>query len=63
MNKEILLFGDIGIDKRKFCYHKNPLLIDDVDLDKVLRSDKVYFGKKSFQYFIGFKDEEFKIIP
>ena len=38
-------------------------MIDDADIDKILRSDKVYFGKKSFKYFIGFKDDEFKIIP
>ena len=24
MKKEILIFSDIGIDKRKFHYHKNP---------------------------------------
>ena len=37
MNKEILIFGDIGIDERKFHYYKNPTLIDDVDINKILR--------------------------
>ena len=28
MNKKVLISGDIGIDKRKFHHHKNPILID-----------------------------------
>ena len=36
MNKEILIFNDIVIDKRKFHYSKNPIFIDNVDIDKIL---------------------------
>ena len=39
MNKEILTFGDTQIEKHKFRY-KNPILIDDVDIDKILISNK-----------------------
>ena len=28
MNKQVLLFGNIGIDKRKFRYYNNTVLID-----------------------------------
>ena len=39
MNKEILTFGYTEIEKHKFHY-KNPILIDDVDIDKRLISNK-----------------------
>ena len=62
MNKEILIFGDIGIDKSKFHYHKNPILIDHL-IDKILISNKVSFGKKGYKYYVGYKDDCHKIIP
>ena len=45
MNKELLIFVDNGSDKRKFFCHKNPVLINDIDL-YILISNKVSFGKK-----------------
>ena len=39
MNKEILIFSNLGTDERKFHYYKNPTLIDDVDIDKILQSN------------------------
>ena len=33
-------------------------MIFNVDIDKVLLSNKVYFGKKGFKYSIGYKDHE-----
>ena len=44
MNIEILIFGIIGIVKLKFHYPKNPILIDDVDIDKIFISSKASFG-------------------
>ena len=34
MNKEIITFCDTEIEKLKFHCHKNPILIDDVDIIK-----------------------------
>ena len=34
MNKEIVTFCGIEIEKLKFHYHKNPILIYDVDIVK-----------------------------
>ena len=42
MNKEIITLGKI--EKHKFHYHKNPVLMDDVDIDKILISNKVFVG-------------------
>ena len=40
MNKKNT-FGDIEIEKRKFHRHKNLILINDVDIDKIYLSNKV----------------------
>ena len=45
MGKEILTFGNIEIEKNKF-YHHN-IFLKDVDIEKVLVSSKIYFGKKN----------------
>ena len=36
MGKEILTFGDIEMKKNKFCCHKSPIFLEDVDTLKVL---------------------------
>ena len=46
MNKEILIFNDIVIDKRKFHYSKNPIFIDNVDIDKILISKRFLLVKR-----------------
>ena len=42
--------------KNKFHQHKNTFLIYDVDMNKAVVSINVSLGKKSFKYFIGYKD-------
>ena len=51
MGKEFLTFGDIEIEKNKFYHHKNPILLKDVDTEKVLVSNSSS-GEKNFPYFI-----------
>ena len=34
---------------------KGPAFFKDVDIEKVLVSNKIYFGKKSHKCFIGYK--------
>ena len=46
MGKKILTLGDIEIDKNKFYCSKSPILLKDVDIGKVLISNKISFGKK-----------------
>ena len=62
MIKKIVTFGETDIEKHKFHGHKNPILVYDVDINKILVSNKVSFGKKSFRYFIGYKDRK-KVRP
>ena len=61
MNKEIIIFGDIEIEKRKSQNQKYPTLMDSVDIDKIIVSNNVSC-KKSYEYFLGYKDDE-NIIP
>ena len=42
------MFGDNGIDKRKFYYSKYTIDINNVHIDKILISNNVSFGKKSW---------------
>ena len=40
-------FGDIKIEKHKFHYDKNPVLKDNIDINKVLVPHKVSPGKEN----------------
>ena len=48
MEKTIIKFGDIEIEKQKFYQHKKPISIKDIDINKIIISNKVSFGKKGF---------------
>ena len=50
MEKAIIKFCDIEINKQKFHQHKRPISITNIDINKVS------FSKKGFKYFIGYKD-------
>ena len=47
MSKEILTFGNIEIEKNKFYRHISPIFLGDIDIEKVLVSNKIYFGEKT----------------
>ena len=51
MGKAILMFGDIEIEKNKFYHHKTPFFWGgaDVDIEKVLVSNKITFGEKNYK--------------
>ena len=42
------------IEKHKFHQHKNSISIYGVDINKILVSNKVSFGKKGYKYFTGY---------
>ena len=47
MGKEILTFGDNEIEKRFFDRQKNPIFVKNVDIEKVLASNKISSFEKS----------------
>ena len=60
--KKVIAFGGTKIGKHKFQYHKNLVLLDGVDIYKIILSNKVCFGEESFKYLIGYKNND-KVKP
>ena len=60
MEKAIIKFGDIEIEKQNFQRHKRPISIKNVDINKMVVSTKVFFGKKGIKYFTDCKDAKIK---
>ena len=55
MVKEILMFGDTEIEKKKhFYHHKTTIFERDVDIEKLLVSKKISSGEKNYIYSIGY---------
>ena len=62
MGKEILTFGEIEIWRKKFCGNESPVFKKDVDIEKVLVSNKMSSGKKIYNYFISYLHDDYKVI-
>ena len=62
MCKEILTFN-IEIEKKFFFYNKIPIPLRDVDIEKVLVSNKIFYGEKNYKYFIGYLHNDDKLKP
>ena len=60
MGKEILTFGNIEIEKK---VNKFPVPLWEVDIDKLLVSNKISFGEKNYEYFIGYLYNDNKVKP
>ena len=56
MGKEIMTFGDIEVQKYKFCQSKSPVSINDVDISKIVVSNRILFAERGFKYFVGYED-------
>ena len=63
MSKKNLTFGNIEIEENKFYHHKIPTFLGDVDIEKALVSNKIYFGEKSYKCFIGYLYNDHKLKP
>ena len=58
--EKVIKFGDIEIQKQKFHQDKEAISIKNIDINKIVVSNKVSFGKKGFKYLIGYKDTKKK---
>ena len=58
MDKRIIKFDDTEIKKCNFHQNKSFILINDIDSNKVVVSNKLPFGKQDFISFIGYKDNK-----
>ena len=55
MEKTFIKLGDIENEKQKFHQHKRSISMKNIDISKIVVSNKVIFGKKGFKYSIGYK--------
>ena len=55
MNK--LSFGDIEVSKAKFYENKKGIKLNDVDIGKIVVSNKVKGSNEAVKYFSGYMDE------
>ena len=53
MGQKVIKFGDTEIKKHKFHRFKIPISINNIDINKIVGSKKVPFGKMDFKYFTG----------
>ena len=58
MNKKIIKFDDTEIKEYEFHQYKSPISIKNIDINKLVVSNKFPFGKQDFKYFIGYKDNK-----
>ena len=56
MNKKIIKFDDTEIEKYEFHQYESSILINEIDINKIVASKKFSFGKQDFKCFIGYKD-------
>ena len=63
MGKVILTFGDIEIEKDKFYYYKTPIFLEDVNINNILVSNKIFSGEKNNKYFTGYLYDDYEIKP
>ena len=49
--EKVIKFSDIGSQRQTFNQHAGPILIKTMDINKILVSNKVSFGKKKYKYF------------
>ena len=50
------MFDDTEIEEYKFNQHKSPISINNIDINEIVVSNKLPFGKQDFKYFIGLTD-------
>ena len=55
MEKTITKSGDIEIEKQKFQQHKKPISIKNIDINKMVVSNKVSFGKRVLNILLAMK--------
>ena len=49
--------------KKRFYRYKTLILLEDVDIEKVLVPNKISFGEKNYKYFIGYLCNNHKFKP
>ena len=57
MSEKALKFGNVEVNKKEFHNYKQPIVLDSVDIDKTVATDKFENIDNGSKYFIGYKDD------
>ena len=55
MDEKIINFDDTEIKEYKFYQNKSSIAVNDVNINKIVVFNKLFFGKQDLKYFIGYK--------
>ena len=55
MEKTVIKSGDIEIEKQKFHQHEKPISIKNIDINKMVVSNKVSFAKRVLNISLAMK--------
>ena len=58
MDKRIIKFDDTEIQEYEFHQYKSPILINNIDIKKIIVPNEFPFDKQNFKHFIGYKDNK-----
>ena len=58
MDLKITKFDDTEIQEYKFHQCESPISINNIDINKMVVSNKFPFGKEDFNYFISYSDNK-----
>ena len=56
MDQKLIILDDMKIEEYKFHQNKSPISISDIDINKIVVSNNLPFGKPDFKDIIGYKD-------
>ena len=58
MSEKTLKFDSIRVNKKEFHKYKQPIILDLINVDQIVVSDKFKDSDDGFMYFIGYKEGE-----
>ena len=58
MSEKTLKFDSIRVNKKEFHKSKQPIILDLINVDQIVVSDKFKDSDDGFMYFIGYKEGE-----
>ena len=58
MSSQKIKFGDKEVDKKKLCLSKQAILLDSVDLSKIVISSRWKISDTTYKYFCGYLNND-----
>ena len=58
MSSQKIKFGDKEVDKKEFYLSKQAILLDSVDLSKIVLSNKWRISDTTYKYFCGYLNND-----